>query len=333
MLFSRNWLSFFYNWIVIHRKTRLFLLGIFISSFLFGCPVNYSPFISGKVTDATTGRPIPDVVIVYNFSQGKGLANDSGAALTSLDGQYRIALKPFISLVGFYGIYRIYIRHPLYEFKSFDDTKYTFMRFPSIYRNIDIKLIRLKDKYKKSATVEFSGNEVYTYSTLEQEMNYSPRFYNEAAAEFGLHSKLNIEAVNTEIEELLKHHKMLIQADNYDALIDVLKNSKNSSARQKAAEVIAKQEIKAGLKPLTECILADADSHVRSTCRRSYWELTGEVPQIFNPEDLREFNEKLTKKIVIDYYKKEKDNDPDKIYFFKTKQAAEEYTKTVNVTP
>ena len=102
MFFSRNWIALFYNWIVIHRKTRLFLLGIFISSFLFGCPVNYSPFISGKVTDATSGVPVPDVIIVYNFSQGKGLINVSAAALTSIDGKYNISLKAFLSLVGFY---------------------------------------------------------------------------------------------------------------------------------------------------------------------------------------------------------------------------------------
>lgn len=332
MLFSRNWLSLFYNWIVSHRKIRLFLLGIFISSFLFGCPVNYSPFISGKVTDTTTGVPIPDVVIVYNFSQGKGLANTSVAALTSFDGQYRIPLKAFLSLVGFYGAYRVYIRHPLYEFKSFDDAKYTFMRLPSISRNINIRLARLKDKYKKSATVGFSGNEIYTYSTLEQELEYNPGFYNEDAAKFGLHSKLNSEAVNSEIEELLKQHKMLIQADDYDALIDVLKNSKSSSARQKAAEVIANQSIKAGLKPLTDCIVGDKNSDVRSKCRRSYWDLTGDVPQIFHPEDLLEFNDKLNRTIVTDYYKKQKDKNPDKIYFFRLKQAVEEYTKTVNVT-
>lgn len=291
------------------------ILGILVSSILFGFPLHNNPAIHGKVIDAVSGKPIPDALVEYNFSQGKGLANKTRAALTAEDGTYRIPFVIFPSY-GFYGKNSVSIYHPLYATKGFEEGEFTIIRSPKVSRTINIELVRLKDKYKESAVVGISS--------LERELEYNPRWYNTDIKKFGLTPKLDRGMVEKEIEELSEKHKILIRPDNTPSLIDVLQNSKYPTARAKAAEALAKQKKQEALFYLQDCIGKDTDSNARWQCRKSYWDITGKVPPVFHVNDVANLFERFNDSETVEYYNKLDHANPDRAFFLEMKRVFEE---------
>jgi len=135
--------------------------------------INKTPPIEGRVTDATTGQPIENVVISCEWVKEvpafvdtvrKGFAHE--VVITDKEGKYRIPSKrswhfPPILCVGssFNGI-SINIAHPLYSTPQFVGAGNEWVFIPSENRRIykskdgiihyDIELLSLEEKYVKA---------------------------------------------------------------------------------------------------------------------------------------------------------------------------------------
>lgn len=135
--------------------------------------INKTPPIEGRVTDATTGEPIENVVISCEWVKEvpafvdtvrKGFAHE--VVITNKEGRYRITSKrsihfPPILCVGssFDGI-SINIAHPLYSTPKFVGAGNEWVFIPSENRRIykskdgiihyDIELLSLEEKYGRA---------------------------------------------------------------------------------------------------------------------------------------------------------------------------------------
>jgi len=116
------------------KKTILFFLLLITSylllpvSYLYaGWPINRTPGIEGRITDATTGEPIENVVVVAKWSkETMGLEMQSKTYATEIiitdkEGKYVIPAKvnlffPLLPISAFENL-NVIILHPLYDTK------------------------------------------------------------------------------------------------------------------------------------------------------------------------------------------------------------------------
>jgi HEAT repeat protein len=110
-------------------------------------------------------------------------------------------------------------------------------------------------------------------------------------------------------------------------LLSVLNKSKSFASRSKAAQLLGRCNIKEALPQLKKCIIEDNDSAVRGECRGAYYDMTGEVPSVFHPNDARDLEERSKTQNTIEFYGKRSDNDPDKKYYQARLKALEEYRR------
>jgi len=116
--------------------------------------------------------------------------------------------------------------------------------------------------------------------------------------------------------------------DFLPVLLGLLQNSLYSTARSASAGILGRRQIKESLPYLETCIEKDKDSTVRGTCRGSYYRITGKIPIIFHPDDVKAFEAQHAAPYSIKFYSSLKENDPDKIYFNAIINALNEYRKT-----
>ena len=84
-------------------------------------------------------------------------------------------------------------------------------------------------------------------------------------------------------------------------LVDVMRNSTYSPTRSEAAQDLGMFKVTEALPYLEECIKIKIsrlnevlDSHLRGVCRRSYWQISGKVPAIFNVDEVAYIEKILT---------------------------------------
>lgn len=88
-------------------------------------PINRTPPIEGRVIDATTGKPIENVVVSALW--WKGIPTPGGEmrgrkafeiAITDKEGKYRIPAKITVHLLSYFESIMLEVTHPLYERKE-----------------------------------------------------------------------------------------------------------------------------------------------------------------------------------------------------------------------
>jgi hypothetical protein len=123
-------------------------------------------------------------------------------------------------------------------------------------------------------------------------------------------SKTDPEAIKKELEEIAAKNKIPYNSNDVPTLLDVLKNSSSTTARENAADVLAQSKNIEAIPYLKSCSVEDRDSHVRGTCRYDVWQMTGEVPSEFTPEDAQALEKSLNNPRSIEFFSKMKDQDP-----------------------
>lgn len=302
-MFSRNWLGVFGSCI---WKIRLLLLAGLISSVLFGCPINYIPAVTGRVLDAATNKPVKDARVQYDLSQLKSTAI-AQSTFTAADGSFYLPMKLFASLIpSGYTYFAAY--HPLYEFIRKEDMKYDFFKPISFHRKHEIRLRRFRD--------------LPAGDLLSMELTTRLNAYSGWSVP---NSKTDPEAIKNELLEIAAKNKIPLNSSDIPTLVDVLRNSNSPTSREKAADLLAASKNVEVVPHLKSCSVEDRDSNVRRTCRYCIWQMTGEVPSEFTPEDARELEASLNTPDSLEYYSKLKDTDPDKKRNLAYKAALEKY--------
>lgn len=310
------------EWFIRHGRIRLCLLGIFISSVMFGCPFNYNPLITGRILDKTTGEPIKGARIEYSFSQWVGVCSSIGFSLP--DGSYFILPKLFTSILP-YGDAGGFVAHPLYESVSFSDLHYMILRPPYLVRKFDLRLLRLRDKYQNGPKVKGElGDNVYNTSLADELKNGWPS-RNYAVWFSGPNPRLNQIEVDKEINELAAKNSLPYTLDT-QTLITALKDTRSPSTRSTAAEAFGKNKAKESLPYLEECVREDENDQVRSNCRVNYYKITGKIPVAFSAKETRIFEKYFKDRYIIDLYSKLADSDPLKKEHLALKASFEEFT-------
>lgn len=128
--------------------------------------ITKTPSIEGQVIDATTGKPIENVLISCSwFANYLGLAPDTitgyythRVVITNKEGKYKIPGYTKLRLGSRFLWIDIGVSHPLYESKS--------MRWPDIGQpdkdgvvHYNIQLLSLEEKYNKSSEQLADSNE------------------------------------------------------------------------------------------------------------------------------------------------------------------------------
>ena len=116
-----------------------------------------------------------------------------------------------------------------------------------------------------------------------------------------------------------------LEDDLAKVLIDVLKTSTEWVNRQEAARALGIFRVKDSLPVLVECSQKDSNSSTRGACQFSYWKITGEIlPTMFNPKDIKEFNEHFSSPGYINYRATARDSE-DKKYMETLESAFNKY--------
>lgn len=139
-MFSRNWPRLLGGLL---WKIRLPLLGILLSSLLFGCPINYNPLISGRVIDNTTGEPVKDVQVRYDLSQLDS-TKFTRTTFSASDGSFYFPMT-FCTPVIMSGYTYFAVYHPLYESIRNVDMHHGLFKPLIFHRKLEIRMRRLKD--------------------------------------------------------------------------------------------------------------------------------------------------------------------------------------------
>jgi len=133
----------------------------FLSSKFLMWPVRITLPVRGNVFDATTGKPIENVVVSAGWGNvligpagGSGRTAASAISVTDKEGEYRIPLKVLVYLVPviyYFNEMRISFTHPLYEGSGMVVYELRSHRLPAKNGLIryDVKLMSLEEKYVK----------------------------------------------------------------------------------------------------------------------------------------------------------------------------------------
>ena len=160
------------------KKIFLGILAVLVLFVVFSkwWPMYKYPAVQGKVTDATTGKPIENAIVVCGYTETvAGIVDNvtqgigSEVSVTNKDGEYSIPLKrvwhilPWWLPLGGVWEYRMNLTfaHPFYETKNLLNTQglswsESHSNKESTYRenkgkiNLDMKLMSLEDKYVKN---------------------------------------------------------------------------------------------------------------------------------------------------------------------------------------
>ena len=310
------------EWFIRHGRIKLFILGVFISSAMFGCPFNYNPLITGRILDKTTGEPIKDARIEYNFVQWLGMCQSTGFSLP--DGSYFMPPKIFTMILP-YGGGGGFVAHPLYESKSFTDFDYVIFRPPHLMRRFDIRLLRLRDKYRNGPIVKGElGDNLYNTALADELKKNGISSKNYAVWFAGPNPRLNQIEVEKEINELAEKNSLPYTLDT-PTLITALKDSRSPSTRSAAAEAFGKNQAKESLPYLEECVRKDEDDQVRGYCRENYFKIMGKIPVAFSPKESLTFEKYFKDRYIIDLYSKLPESDPAKKRHLAFKASFEEF--------
>ena len=106
--------------LVVSTKKRWFPTALGGLLLLAGCvpaPVVTSPMVSGRVTDARSGRPVAGALVTVSVDKGTGPADAPAKStphtLSDADGQFTLSERYGLGLVGFIGdpfAYRAVVR-------------------------------------------------------------------------------------------------------------------------------------------------------------------------------------------------------------------------------
>lgn len=307
-IFSRNWLGMLGSLL---WKMRLLLLGILLSSLLLGCPINYTPVVTGKVLDESTGEPIKDVKILSWLHQFKDTVSLQ-TTFSKSDGSFFVPMKFFVDILpsgwGDLGVF-----HPLYA--SPDERiwhyDYNLIKFPYFYQRVEIRIKRLSELGPNSLVVAEISKRV-SLSNCEDWIR-------------GPNPKLDPEMVKKELSEVAAKNQLPFNLNDTQGMINILENSPSFSARSDVVEYFDKNQIKEALPQLKECVIKDREAHVRGQCRMAYYKMTGEYPSEITTEDARQLEAYLNNPKVVKINSKRKDNDPDKKQYLDQKEALEKY--------
>jgi hypothetical protein len=184
----------------------VFFFGIVLSMLVAntgfaGWPVAVAPAIRGTILDATTGKPIENVVLEVNWSTSDmGFADRAtGSAghkliVTDKNGSYRIPSRVMPQPLGgffsmFDGMY-IYVRHPLYEFKYFRLNKEDLSKMKQSGESgkHEIKVLSLEEKYKNINRTNMYDDKIpmQIYDLNTKMMGNDAAIYFEQATRMGI---------------------------------------------------------------------------------------------------------------------------------------------------
>lgn len=257
----------FWGWVGAHRKLRLFVLGLMLTSVMSGCPITYTPFLSGRVVDSG-GNPIGGATVSYGLTQFKSHCFIQRTS-TASDGTFSLPIKFAFTILPTGRIY-IGAYHPLYE-GTFQDDKvasYEIIRTPCLFRKIELHLQRV---------TEIKHGPLMSYE-ITHRLNSPPD---------------NAEQTR-ELLALATQYKVPYKSEDVAGLIDVLLNSRESSSREQAVEFLEQHNTGDVIKTLKDVMLADSDEGVRHTCRLAIWRMTGSMPYEFTVEDAQRFEKRLS---------------------------------------
>ena len=310
------------EWFLKHGRIRLIILGVFISSVMFGCPVNYTPLVAGRILDKTTGEPIKGARIEYAFTQPwVSMCHSIGFSLP--DGSYLMPPKLFVSIFPF-GDASGFVSHPLYESASFVDFHYMILSRPHLWRKFDIRMLRLRDKYGNGPKIKGAlGDNLYNTALADELKNGWPS-HNSSVWFAGPKPRLDQSEVERGINDLAIKNKLPYTLDT-PTLLAALKDTRSPSTRVTAAEAFGKNKAKESLPYLEECVGKDEDKSVRGSCRESYYKITGKMPAVFNAEDALAFDKYFKDPYIIELYSNLKDSDPVKKSHVALKASFEEF--------
>lgn len=310
-VFSRNWVAFIRKWFVTNRKFRLFLLGIILSSFLFGCPINYTPIVKGRVLDGTTGAPIKDVKILSWLHQFKSTLSIQ-TTFTKADGSFFVPMKFFISIFpsgwGDLGVF-----HPLYGSPServwhYD---YNLVKLPYFYKRVEIRIGRLSEMGPNGLIVAEIDKRVDLRNCEDWVSGANP--------------KLDPEAVRKELSDVAAKNQLPFNLNNTQEMINILKNSPSLSARADVVKYFDENRISEALPQLKECVITDSDASVRSHCRMAYYKMTGEYLSEMTTEDAEDLERYLNNPRVVEINSRRNENNSRKKQYLDQKAALEKY--------
>jgi len=109
-----------------------FYPSTFLPALHAGWPINRTPRIEGKVTDATTGQPIENAVVSAEWGEAtatiggdvsRGIAYE--VAVTDKEGRYKIPAKTTMHILSWFSGASVAVCHPLYETKRYGCGKKT----------------------------------------------------------------------------------------------------------------------------------------------------------------------------------------------------------------
>jgi len=168
-------------------KRILLMLFLLITNLLItnhylyaGWPINVTPEIVGRITDATTGKPIENVVVRAVWAKRTPSLDGcqdtyitDEIVISSTDGSYNIPSKTIFYIFFPFTSLNIVFVHPLYETKEFNltaqeikilekDTKKLQEKDNKIH--LDIQLLSLEEKY---------GKDINQMENIEEKRRYA----------------------------------------------------------------------------------------------------------------------------------------------------------------
>lgn len=269
-----------------------------MSSLMSGCPIAYTPYVSGRVFDSK-GNPIAGAAVSYGLDQFKSSCFIQ-RTVTASDGTFHLPMKFTISILP---VGRIYIAgyHSLFQGTFQDDKAASFdlIRTPYLFRRIDIHLRRLEEiKHQPLLSYEITHRLKSPPENAEQKQ---------------------------QLIAIAVQNKIPYESENAEGLKDVILNSREPSSRAQAAEFLERHNTDDVIEVLKSVMLADSDKDVRDTCRRAIWHMTGTMPWEFTPIDAQELEKTLSDPKTEQMIKAFKNSDPVKTQLLAEMEALKRY--------